>query len=320
MRGVPLASLLVLAALALAPPFAAAIGLGFYIDLLTRIVIFALAALSLDIILGYGGMVSFGHAAFIGIGAYTTGIAITSGIGNGFAHLGLAVGASAIAALVIGAVSLRTAGTTFIMITLAFAQMIYFLIESLNQFGGDNGLNLPAHSDFGAWLDLDDPNTLYYAALAVLALALLAGHRLVESRFGMVIRAARSNERRMAALGFPVFRYRLLAFVISGSVCGIAGLLLANQTEFLSPSMMHWTRSGEIMMMVILGGRGTLAGPILGAAIYLLLEAGLSGATEHWQAILGPILVAVVLFARPGRLRALAGRPRRPIAKASAGA
>jgi branched-chain amino acid transport system permease protein len=253
--GRTIACVAVIALLAVLPPVAGALGQGFYIDLFTRVPIFGVAALSLDLILGYGGLVSFGHAAYLGIGAYAVGIPVALGLTNGFAHLGLAIGGSALAAALIGLVSLRSAGTTFIMITLAFAQMIYFLCESLNQFGGDNGLNIPTHSDFGGLVDLDDPVTLYYLALLVLAGALLLLGRLVESRFGMVLRAAKSNERRMAALGFPVFRYRLAAFVASGALCGVAGALLANQTQFLSPSIMHWTRSGEIMMMVILGGR-----------------------------------------------------------------
>ncbi|MEO9191517.1 MAG: branched-chain amino acid ABC transporter permease [Acetobacteraceae bacterium] len=306
-RAITLATLVVLA---LVPLAAGALNQGFYVDLATRVVIFAIAALSLDLILGYGGMISFGHAAFLGIGSYAVGISVTFGITNGLAHFGLAASASAVVALVIGLVSLRTSGATFIMITLAFAQMIYFFCESLSQFGGDNGLAIPTHSGFGRLIDLDDPATLYYFALAWLVAALLFGNRLVDSRFGMVIRAAKSNERRMTALGFPVFRYRLLAFVISGAMCGIVGALLANQTEFLSPAIMHWTRSGEIMMMVILGGRATLIGPVIGAAIYLVLENVLSGLTEHWQVILGPILVAVVLLARPGLLRGLLTRGR----------
>jgi branched-chain amino acid transport system permease protein len=300
----------VLAALVLLPWAATALHQDFAIDIGTRIVIYAIAALSLDLILGYGGMVSFGHAAFLGVGAYAVGISITLGLSNGFAQFALAGAAAAMAALLIGAISLRTSGTTFIMITLAFAQMIFYFFESLSAFGGDNGLNLPTHSDFGALLDLDNPASLYYLALCILAAALLFGNRLVDSRFGMVIRAAKSNERRMGALGFPVFYYRLVAFVISGALCGIAGALLANQSEFLSPSIMHWTQSGEIMMMVILGGRATLIGPVVGAAIYLVLEDVLSGATEHWQAILGPILVAVVLLTRPGLLRDWLARTR----------
>lgn len=289
-----------LLALALVPTLATWFNAAFYVDLFTRIVIFAIAAVSLDLILGYGGMVSFGHAAYLGIGSYAVGILSYYNISNGPLHFATAVGTAAFAAFLIGLVSLRTTGVHFIMITLAFSQMIYFLCESLNQFGGDNGLNIPNHSNFGRLIDLDDANTLYYLVFGCLLLCLLLASRLVESRFGMVVRGAKSSERRMAALGFPTFRYRLTAFVIAGAMGGLAGALLANQTLFLSPSIMHWTRSGEIMMMVILGGLGTLFGPVAGAAIYLVLENVLSGLTAHWQAILGPILVLVVLFSRRG--------------------
>ena len=207
-------------------------------------------------------MVSFGHAAYLGIGSYSVGILSYYDISNGFLHFGVAIAAAALTALAIGWVSLRTSGVHFIMITLAFSQMIYFLCESLNQFGGDNGLNIPDHSNFAGLLDLDNAATLYYLAFACLIACLLIGGRLVDSRFGMVVRGAKSNERRMAALGFSTFRYRLTAFVIAGAMGGLAGALLANQTLFLSPSIMHWTRSGEIMMMVILGGMGTLFGPV----------------------------------------------------------
>ena len=289
-------------ALALVPPLAAWLDASFYVVLFTRIVIFAIAAVSLDLILGYGGMVSFGHAAYLGIGSYAMGILSTYGITNGFVHFGVAIGAAAAIALIIGFVSLRTSGVHFIMITLAFSQMIYFLSESLNQFGGDNGLNIPDHSSFGGLIDLDNATTLYYLAFGCLLMCLWFGGRLVESRFGMVVRGAKSNDRRMAALGFSTFRYRLTAFVLAGAMGGLAGVLLANQTLFLSPSIMHWTRSGEIMMMVILGGMGTLCGPVAGAAVYLVLENVLSGLTSHWQAILGPVLVVIVLFRKGGIL------------------
>jgi branched-chain amino acid transport system permease protein len=291
-----------LIALALVPPLAAWFDAPFYVDLFTRIVIFAISAVSLDLILGYGGMVSFGHAAYLGIGSYAIGILSTYGIGNGYLHFAVAIGGAAIAAMAIGWVSLRTSGVQFIMITLAFSQMIYFLCESLNQFGGDNGLNIPEHSNFGRLVDLDDGTALYYLAFGCLLLCLLLGSRMVESRFGLVLRGAKSNERRMAAMGFPTFRYRLTAFVIAGAMGGLAGALLANQTLFLSPSIMHWTRSGEIMMMVILGGMGTLFGPVAGAVVYLVLENMLSGITGHWQAVLGPLLVMIVLFSRGGLL------------------
>ncbi len=289
-----------MAALAAVPPLAGALSQPFYLDLFTRIMIFAIAALSLDIILGYGGMVSFGHAAYLGIGAYTVGIFSYYGINDGFLHFAVAILLSALIALFIGAVSLRTSGVYFIMITLAFTQMLYFLGISVNQYGGDDGLNIPSRSEFAGLIDLGSGPTLYYLVFAILALALVIASRLVDSRFGMVIRGAKSNERRMAAIGFPTFRYRLAAFVISGAMCGAAGVLLANQTLFVSPSIMQWNRSGEVMMMVILGGMGSLFGPILGAVAYLALEDVLSGLTEHWQVILGPLLILVVLFAKRG--------------------
>jgi len=293
--------------LAAIPPVSAALGQPFYVDLFTRIMIFAIAALSLDLILGYGGLVSFGHAAYLGIGAYSVGILNFYGINDGFIQFGVAIGVSALAAFLIGAISLRTSGVYFIMITLAFGQMIYFLGVSVNTYGGDDGLNIRTHSDFAKLLDLDDPGTLYFLVLAVLTLFLLLGYRIVESRFGMVIRGAKSNERRMAAIGFPTFRYKLAAFVISGAMCGVAGALLANLTLFVSPSIMHWTRSGEIMIMVILGGMGSLFGPVVGAVAYLVLEHTLSGVTAHWQVILGPILILVVLFAKRGIIGLVAG-------------
>ena len=289
-------------ALAAIPPIAVALGQPFYLDLFTRILIFAIAALSLDLILGYGGMVSFGHAAYLGIGAYAVGILSHYGLTGGVLHFAVAILASALAALVIGAISLRTSGVYFIMITLAFTQMIYFLGVSLNVYGGDDGMNIAAHSDFGGVLPFDNASVLYYVTFAALLLFYFAGRRLVGSRFGMVIRGVKSNERRMAAIGFATFRYKLAAFVISGAMCGVAGALLANLTLFVSPSIMHWTRSGEVMMMVILGGMGTLFGPVAGAAAYLVLENVLSGVTEHWQAILGPLLILLVLFSKAGLL------------------
>jgi branched-chain amino acid transport system permease protein len=286
--------------LAAVPPIAALLGEPFYIDLFRRVLIFAIAAVSLDVILGYGGMVSFGHAAYLAVGAYVVGILAVHGIHSGFVQWPAAMLASLLVALVIGAVSLRTTGVYFIMITLAFAQMLYYLGISIEEYGGDDGLRLVARSRFAGPIDLDDPSVFYYVVLGVLVLALGLGHRLVNSRFGMVVRAARSNERRTEAIGFPTFRYKLTAFALAGSLCGLAGALLANQTEYLTPSFTHWTRSGEIMFMVILGGMGTLVGPVMGALVFLLLEDVLSGYTVHWQIVLGPFLVLVVLFAKRG--------------------
>lgn len=308
-RGV--AALMCLAALALVPVVASAADAPYYVGLFARVMVFAIAAVSLDLILGYGGLVSFGHAAYLGIGAYAVGILSFHGIGNGFVHFAVALAAASTAALLIGFVSLRTSGVYFIMITLAFSQMVYFLGASLNQYGGDDGLTIRRHSDFGSVLDLGNPQILYYFVLATLVLLLFLGNRIVRSRFGVLLQGTRSNERRMIALGFPTFRYKLTAFVIAGAVCGLAGALFANLTLFVSPSIMHWTRSGEILMMVILGGIGTLFGPVLGAAAYLLLESVLARWSEHWQAILGPLLILVVLFSKSGLL-GLVPSARRP--------
>jgi branched-chain amino acid transport system permease protein len=298
----------VLMLLALLPAVAYLMGEMFYVDLGTRILIFSIAAVSLDLILGYGGMISLGHAAYIGIGSYSVGILSFYGIDNGIVHFGVAAGASALIALFIGAGSVRTVGIHFIMISLAFGQMLYYLAISVNKFGGDDGLTIKLHSNFGAWLNLGDPITLYYVCLAALLIVLVVLHRLVGSRFGMVVRGIKSNEARMTAIGISSFRYKLLAFVISATICGIAGALLANQNLFISPASMHWTRSGEILIMTILGGMGSLSGAVLGAMMYVSLEYFLSRLTEHWQLILGFVIVVVVLLAGRGLFGLFVGR------------
>ncbi len=294
--------------LGLVPLVAGALNEPFYVDLFRRIMIFAIAALSLDLILGYGGMVSFGHAAYLGVGAYAVGILAYHGVPNGYVQWGLAIVASALVALVIGAVSIRTSGVYFIMITLAFTQMLYYLGLSIEEYGGDDGMRLAMRSQFPGVIDLRDANAFYYLVLGILALFLLLGHRIVNARFGMVVRAARSNEARTQAIGFSPYRYKLAAFVIAGAMGGVAGALLVNHTEYLTPEFMHWTRSGEIMFMVILGGMGTLVGPLVGAVVFLLLENVLSAWTVHWQIILGPVLVLVVLFAKRGLIGLLPER------------
>ena len=300
----PTARALTLAAgfviLALVPVAAGLLNQPFYLDLVRRIMIFAIAAVSLDLILGFGGMVSFGHAAYLGIGAYAVAIPAFYGVPSGFVQWPLAVGLSALVALLIGAVSLRTSGVYFIMITLAFAQMLYYLGISINAWGADDGMRLARRSQFAGALDLGNAVVFYYVVLALLVALLWLGHRLVHARFGMVIRASKSNEARMRAVGFATVRYKLAAFVLAGAVCGLAGALLTNQTEYLTPSYMHWTRSGDIMVMVILGGMGTLFGPVLGAFVFLLLEDVLAAWTAHWQVVLGPLLVLIVLYARRG--------------------
>ena len=296
--------------LAVVPPLAALFGQPFYVDLFRRVMIFAIAALSLNLILGYGGMVSFGHAAYLGVGAYAVGVLAHHGIDNGYLQWALAIGASALVALVIGAVSIRTSGIYFIMITLAFTQMLYYLGISIEEYGGDDGMRLAVKSQFPGLIDLDNAQAFYYLVLAILVLFLYLGYRLVNSRFGMAIRAAKSNEARTRAIGFSPYPYRLAAFVIAGAMCGLAGALLVNHTAFLTPEFMNWTRSGELMFMVILGGMATTAGPVLGAFALLLVEDVLSGWTQHWQLILGPLLVLSVLFFRRGLAGLLPGEER----------
>jgi branched-chain amino acid transport system permease protein len=294
-----LVAVVLLAGLALVPPIAAAIGEPYYVTLFTRIVIFALAAVGLNLILGYGGLVSFGHAMYIGIGAYVVGILSYYGIANGWIQLAVALVVGAVFAVVIGVVCLRTSGVAFIMITLAFAQMTYFLAISLKQFGGDDGLTISARSQFGIF-SLTSNVALYYAAFVLLAAALAGSAKLVHSRFGMVIRGSRSNERRMAALGFPLLRYKLTAYVISALVCVIAGMLLANLAKFAAPSYMAWQASGDLIVMIVLGGMGTVIGPVAGAVALIVLEEILATWTTHWMIVLGPAIVLIVLTAKKG--------------------
>jgi branched-chain amino acid transport system permease protein len=297
-RNLALAALF--AALLLLPAYVALGGDRFLLTLFTRILIMALAAVSLNLILGYGGMMSFGHAAYLGIGGYAVGILAHEGVTSGFVQWPVALASSALFALVIGALSLRTRGVYFIMITLAFAQMAYYVIAGVSRYGGDDGLTVYKRSQFVAPIDLTNKVQFYYICLALLGGAIYLVWRLVNSRFGMAIQGARSNDLRMRAIGFPTYRYKLTAFVIAGTLCGLAGALLANHTEFVSPSIMYWTRSGDLIIMVVLGGMGSVAGPLIGAVALLVLEEALSGITEYWQIILGPLLLLVVLFARGG--------------------
>jgi len=282
------------------PPLALKLGQPFYLDLVRRIMILAIAAISLNLILGYGGLVSFGHAAYLGIGAYAVGILGFYGLTNGWLQWAVAMGASALVALAIGAVSIRTSGIYFIMITLAFTQMLYYLGISIAEFGGDDGMRLKARSQFPGLVDLGDPVAFYYVALGLMLLAVFIVFKIVNSRFGMVLRACKSNEPRSRAIGFSPYPYRLAAFVIAGAMCGLAGALLANHTAYITPAFMDWTRSGEIMFMVILGGMATGPGPALGAFALLIVEDLLAGWTQHWQVILGPLLVLSVIFFRRG--------------------
>jgi branched-chain amino acid transport system permease protein len=278
----------------------------FYITFGTRVLIYAMAAASLNLVLGYGGMVSFGHAAFFGAGAYIVGILTAEGIASAWLTWPAAIAVAALAALVIGAMSLRTRGVYFIMITLAFAQMMYYIFVSMKAYGGDDGLSLPRRSSLGFGIDPRNDFVWYYLVLALLAAVMYLLHRLVHARFGRVIEAIRENETRAAAIGYPVYRYRLLCFVISGAIAGLAGALIANHTSYVSPAILHWVQSGTLMIMVILGGVGRFWGGPVGAAVLLTLEELFSGSpllgdyALHWQLPVGAILLAVVLLAPQG--------------------
>ena len=296
-NALPLAMLVVFAAI----PFGASLlSEAYVLNLVTRVMVFAIAALALDILVGYGALVSFGHAAFIGLGAYAVGILAAHGLNEALISLPVALGASALFAFVTGIVCLRTRGVYFIMITLAFGQMAYFTASSLAPYGGDDGLTIPTRSTLTGYPVFASDRSLYYVSLLCLTAALILCRSLVASRFGRVYRGARENAQRMSAIGFDVFRFQLAAYVIAGTLGGLSGFLLANVTDFVSPAYMAWQRSGDLLIMVILGGVGTLHGAIIGAALFLLTEEWLSGLTEHWKVIFGPLLVLVAVFARGG--------------------
>ncbi len=288
------------AVLALLPVYTTLTGDSFVMTLFTRVLILAIGAVSLNLIMGYGGMVSFGHAAYLGIGGYAVGILAKEGVGSGFVQWPVALAVAALYALVVGALSLRTRGVYFIMITLAFAQMIYYVAIGLDRYGGDDGLTIYQRSQFGGLIDLNNKTVFYYLCFVLLMASIYLVSRLVNSRFGLVIRGTRSNDRRMRAIGFPTFRYKLVCFVIAGALCGLAGALLANHTSFISPALMHWTRSGDLIVMVVLGGLGSLFGPLIGAVAFLLLEEALSRVTEYPDLILGPVLLLVAIYLHGG--------------------
>jgi len=313
------------AAFAAAPLLAMTSGAeGYVLSLLTRVMIFGIAAMALDLILGYGALVSFGHAAFLGLGGYAVGILASHGVEDILIQVPVALTASALFALITGAISLRTKGVYFIMITLAFGQMLYFLATSLAAYGGDDGMTLSARSLIAGSSALENDFTFYWACLLCLVGAYVFSRSLVMSRFGRVLRGTRENTTRMEAIGFQPFRFQLTAYVISGMMAGLAGCLLANQAEFVSPAFMTWQRSGELIFMVVLGGLGSLHGAIIGAAAFLLLEEFLpeilhaasffvseearSHLAENWKMVFGPLLILIVLFARGG----IMGLIRRP--------
>lgn len=294
----------------------------FLITLATRAVIFAIAGVGLNLALGFGGLVSFGHAAFFGLGGYAMGVLASHAqsytpildwplVVEGTNLMPIAwiaaIAVSALAALVIGALALRTAGVYFIMITLAFAQLIYYFAISWSAYGGEDGLSIYVRNRFPG-LNTMDP-IQYFAICYVLLLVVLMGvHRVVNSSFGLMLRAARQNEDRVLAVGHTPNRIYLTAFVISGAITGLSGALFADLNRFVSPTMLSWQTSGEIMIFVILGGVGRVYGPVAGAALFIVLEHALGGLSEYWHVYLGAILLGVVLFARGGLYGLLAGR------------
>ncbi|SFE29495.1 amino acid/amide ABC transporter membrane protein 2, HAAT family [Sulfitobacter brevis] len=294
----------------------------FIITLATKAAILALAGVGLNIALGLGGLISFGHAAFFGLGGYAMGILASHAqsyaplMESPFLIEGtksmpviwlVAIVTSALAALAIGALSLRTSGVYFIMVTLAFGQMLFYFTISWPAYGGEDGLSIYVRNGFPG-LNTLDPLTFFGVAFAVLALVLWGAGRLAKSAFGLALSAARQNPERVETVGLAPYRLRLVAFVISGAITGLAGALFADLNRFVSPTMFSWQTSGEIMVFVILGGVGRLFGPVAGAALFILLEHVLGGLSEFWHIYLGLILLLVVLFARGGIVGTIAGR------------
>lgn len=297
--------------LAVLPIIAQAFGGSFYITLFSRIMIFGLAALGVNLVMGYGGLVSLGHALYIGIGAYAVGILSAHSIHSGWMQLIAALVVGGFVSVLVGLISLRTRGLAFIMITLAFAQMVYFIAISLRTYGGEDGMPISQRSDFGLF-SLSDNTVLYYAIFVTLLLTLLSSWRMMSARFGFVLRASKTNLKRMDALGFPMLRYRLAAYVISALVCVVAGFFLANVASYIAPSYMAWHVSAELIIMAVLGGMGTLLGPVIGATALLALEEYLgeielglpwgldSFINEHYRIVVGVLVIFIALAMKRG--------------------
>ncbi|MCF7645245.1 branched-chain amino acid ABC transporter permease [Bacillus subtilis] len=296
-------------------------GETFYISLVTRIAVLALAATGLNLVLGLGGMVSFGHAAFFGIGGYVAGI-LASHASDGTAIFNWFSGSdqmlviwpvamliAGLIALPIGIISLRTSGVYFIMITLAFAQMIYYFAISWPAYGGEDGLSLAMRNSFPGVNTLK-PLSFFLIAYAVLMVVLFLFSRFRNSRFGAALEGARQNELRLSSVGIAPLRIRLVAFVLSAMITALAGALFVDLNRFVSPSMFSWHMSGELIVLIILGGTGRLFGPLIGAVLYVLFEFALGGMVEHWQLFFGLILLGVVMFARGGIIGLFAGKLR----------
>ena len=291
--------------LALLPAISIVAGGKYLLVVAERVMIFAIAALALDLIVGYGAMISMGHAASLGVGAYAAGILASHGIVAAEIGLPAALTASLVFSVATGAVAVRTKGAYFIMITLAFGQMAFFVATSLAPYGGDDGLTLQSRSTVLGAPHLKNETVFFYALLAFLGAVWLLLRAVTGSRFGRVLRGLKQNPERMRAIGFNPYPYLLTAYGLAGTIGGLAGFLLLNQAEFVAPAYMTWQRSGELLVMMLLGGVGTLQGAMLGAVAYLAAEEVLGHLTDHWKAILGPLITLVAVFARGGLLRLL---------------
>ena len=315
-------TIVILALLAIIPAWAYMADEPFTITLATRVVILALAAVGLNIALGLGGLVSLGHAIFFGLGGYAMGILAFHAQNYSPLEIGpvviegtksmpfiwlVAVLVSVFAAFLIGILALRTSGVYFIMITLAFGQMFYYFSISWSEYGGEDGLSIYVRNDFPG-LNMLDPIQFFGICLAILCLVLLFNARLLKSPFGLALNAARQVPLRVETVGLNPTQLKLLAFVISGAITGLAGALFADLNRFVSPTMFSWHLSGELMVLVILGGVGRLIGPVAGAGLFVMLEHFLGGLTDFWQIFLGVILLIIVLFARGGLVGLATGK------------
>ena len=286
----------------------------FTITLMTRAAIFALAAVGLNLILGVGGFVSFGHAAFFGLGGYVMGILawhaqnyspllewpiVIEGTNSMPVIWLLSIILSAFVALIIGVVSLKTSGVYFIMITLAFAQMMYYFSISWPAYGGEDGMSIYVRNEFPG-LNTLDPVQFYFLCLMLLLVSLWLVSSLIKSPFGLALNAARQSPQRVQAVGLDMHRLQLFAFVVSGAITGLAGALFADLNRFVSPNMFSWQLSGEFIVFIIIGGVGRLFGPVVGALVFVGLEHFLGGISDFWHIYLGVILLLIVLFSKSG--------------------
>jgi len=297
------------------------VGEQYYVQLISKVMIMAIFAMSLDLLVGYTGLVSLGHAAFFGLAGYVLAKAAPQyEAANLWTTLPLALSVCAAFALLTGLLVLRTSGVYFIMVTLAFAQMLFFLFHDTPFGGGSDGVYIYAKPEIklnwlglaGNPINLENFKVFYEFVLALMAAAYLFLRRVLDSNFGRALIGIKTNEQRMRALGFPTFRYKLASYMLSGTLAGLAGYLAAMQFGFVSPEILGWHHSGGVLMMVILGGMGSLHGAALGAFVFILLQEALSNqawfgaAAKHWQLALGLIIIAVALLL-PRGLAGLAG-------------